>query len=105
MKAKKKLMVWISKNDLAIPGTLRTIRLKCGKSGCICQSGNDSDKHGPYYLWDRKVNGKLTSTSIPKNKLLIFRRWIGNRERLEDIINQMKIESEEIARKSVTELR
>jgi len=96
-------MFWISKNELAIPGTLRAVRLKCGKSGCICLSGNDSDKHGPYYLWDRKVNGKLTSTSIPKSKLIIFRRWIQNREGLEDIINQVKIESEGIARKSVKE--
>lgn len=73
---------------LAIPGTIRETYLLCGKPGCACAHSDDA-RHGPYYLWNRKVNGKLTSKSIPKDQLRLFEEWIGNRRKLEGLVDQL----------------
>lgn len=101
MKSMKKLETWLSRNELALPGTIRTVFMVCGKKECKCQSRKEADKHGPYFFWDRKVNNKLTSTSIPAAKLKTFQKWIENRGKLEEIVSQIKAESEAAARKSI----
>jgi hypothetical protein len=74
--------------ELVIPGTIRETYLLCGKPGCACAE-NDEARHGPYYLWNRKVNGKLTSKSIPKDKLPLYERWLENRRLLEGLVQEM----------------
>ena len=101
----KKLQLWLSKNEIALPGKIRTVRLKCGKKDCRCQSGKDSDKHGPYHFWDRKVKGKLTSSSVPESELKKFHQWIKKREDLEKIIVTLKEESESIAKKTIKKVK
>ena len=71
--------------DLVVPGTLRTVYLCCGKSACPCASGKKEHRHGPYLFWDRKINGKLSSASIPRSLAPQFKRWIANRRRLDRI--------------------
>ena len=72
---------------VAIPGTIRETYLLCGRGWCACAKGGES--HGPYYFWNRKVNGKLTSKSIPKDKLHLYRDWISNRFELEALLTQL----------------
>ena len=84
----EKLKARIARIGLAIPGTIRETYLLCGKQGCAC-ADNDAARHGPYYLWNRKVDGKLTSKSIPKDKLTHFEGWIDNRRKLEAIVQEM----------------
>lgn len=81
---------------LAIPGTIRETYLQCGKSWCAC-SKKGGTLHGPYYFWNRKVNGKLTSKSIPKDKLRVFRAWINNRQEIERLAQQLLEIGQEIA--------
>jgi hypothetical protein len=81
---------------LAIPGTIRETYLKCGKSWCACAK-KGGQLHGPYYFWNRKVNGKLTSKSVPEDKLRLFRAWISNRQELEALVNQVLEFGQEIA--------
>ena len=81
---------------LAIPGTMRKTYLQCGKSWCACAK-KDGPQHGPYYFWNRKVNGKLTSKSIPKAKLRLFQKWIGNRLEIERLVQQLLEIGQEIA--------
>lgn len=83
----------------AIPGTIRKVRLKCGKQGCRCQSGREADKHGPYYFWDRKEDGRLTSSSIPKDCLGDFRKWIRNRKSLEKLVDRLLVQGQKRALK------
>ena len=82
--------------DLVIPGTIRETYLHCGKKECAC-SAKDGTPHGPYYFWNRKVNGKLTSKSISPDKLQLFQVWIKNREMLEALVNQVLEFGQEIA--------
>lgn len=81
---------------LAIPGTIRETYLQCGKSWCACAK-KGGQLHGPYYFWNRKVDGKLTSKSIPKDKLRLFQGWISNRQELEALVNQVLEFGQEIA--------
>jgi hypothetical protein len=82
--------------DLAVPGTIRRIFLKCGKDGCACRK-DKSARHGPYHLWDRKVGGKLSSMSVDAKDLPLLKRWIGNRMTLEKRIAEVLRLSQSLA--------
>ena len=73
---------------LVIPGTIRETFLYCGKPTCAC-AADDGTAHGPYYFWNRKMSGKLTSKSISKPKLSLYEGWIANRRELEGIVDKM----------------
>lgn len=81
---------------LAIPGSIRETYLQCGKEWCAC-AAKGGPLHGPYYFWNRKVNGKLTSKSIPKANLGQFKTWIGNRAKIEALLTQLLEIGQEIA--------
>lgn len=97
-KSYKNLLKKMSGLDLAIPGTIREVYLKCGKENCSCISGKKNDKHGPYYFWDRLSEGKLTSSSIPKNQVAQFKKWIKNRHKLEKMQKQLLDQGQNVAR-------
>jgi hypothetical protein len=70
---------------LVIPGTLRESFHQCGKSYCACMKSK-KNRHGPYYLWDRRVQGKLTAKSIAVEDIETYKEWINNRKKLEQTI-------------------
>lgn len=72
-----------------LPGTLRTVYLRCGKKNCRCQEGDEKKWHGPYLFWDRKEEGRLSSRSVSGTSIKIIRGWINNRKILERIVYQM----------------
>lgn len=92
----RKIKDEFGKIDLIVPGTVRTTYLKCGKTSCACWK-EKSARHGPYYFWDRKVNGKLSSKSINKDLVPILKAWIKNRKKAEDQLGQMIILGQKIA--------
>lgn len=83
--------------DLAIPGTIRTVYLRCGKASCRCGSGQKEDKHGPYFFWDRRAKGQLASLTVGKEDIVQFRQWIKNRQKLETIVEKILDRSAQIA--------
>jgi len=90
--------------DLAIPGTLRRIFLKCGKSACACQK-DKAARHGPYFLWDRKVGKKLTSISVDVDEIPRIKRWITNRKNLEKQISKVLALSQAMATAQIEKAR
>ena len=83
-----RLKARLERVGLVIPGTIRKTFLYCGKSTCACAT-KGGVAHGPYYLWNRKMRGKLTSKSISKTKLSLYKGWIANRKELEGIVVKM----------------
>jgi hypothetical protein len=73
---------------IAIPGTLREIYHRCGRSYCQCMV-SEKHRHGPYFLWDRRINGKLSAKSINEDDVVIYKEWINNRKKLEELVAQM----------------
>lgn len=81
---KKKLC----KLDLAIPGTIHIQYRKCGKLNCRCHQSQDQ-MHGPYYLWYRKIDGKLYTSVIDDESVELFKEMIENRIKLETITGEI----------------
>ncbi|MEI6451423.1 MAG: DUF6788 family protein [Actinomycetes bacterium] len=61
----------------------------CGKAGCRCQ-GDPPRRHGPYYQWSRAVAGKTVSRRLTEREAELYRGWIANRRRLEEIVARME---------------
>lgn len=74
--------------DIVIPGYVRTLYQQCGQPNCRCKKKR-KDWHGPYYLWGRKLNGKLSSKSIRKNDVPLYKQWIKNRLKLKEIVSEL----------------
>lgn len=79
----------IAKTEFLLPGTVRTTYLRCGKPTCKCSSKKQEDKHGPYFFWDRKVNGTLSSMSLDENQKIIVQRAIQNRKKFEALLKKL----------------
>lgn len=90
--------------DLIVPGSLRTIYSKCGRDYCACQADKKA-RHGPYILWDRKVNGKLSSKMVSKEMAAQIKKWIENRNKLEKQVQEILILSQSIVSNLVEESR
>jgi hypothetical protein len=73
---------------LVIPGTLRETYHRCGKDYCLCMK-SEEHRHGPYFLWDRRVRGKLAAKSIPKEDVALYKEWIQNRKKMNEIVKKM----------------
>lgn len=44
-------------------GTVLKRMMKCGKAQCACQT-DSSKRHGPYFEWTYKVNGKTVNVKL-----------------------------------------
>ena len=95
-----RLCAALDKIDVAIPGRLRTVTMKCGKASCPCSSGEKEFFHGPYFFWDRKVNGKLSSLSIPEKMVPKFQKWLDNRKKIEVLVKKLLDEGQVVAANS-----
>jgi len=71
------------------PGSLVARETSCGKPGCRCQA-NPPQRHGPYFQWSRAVNGKTVSRRLNPAQADLYRTWIANRKRLEQIVTEME---------------
>jgi hypothetical protein len=71
------------------PGTVVARYTSCGKPGCRCQ-GNPPQRHGPYYQWSTAVAGKTVSRRLDEPQAALYRTWIANRRRLEQILTKME---------------
>lgn len=71
------------------PGSVVVRYTTCGKSGCRCQA-DPPQRHGPYYQYSRAVAGKTISRRLTEPEADLYRGWIANRRRLEQIIAQLE---------------
>lgn len=71
------------------PGSLVVRETSCGKAGCRCQA-DPPRRHGPYYQWSRAVAGKTQSRRLNETEADLYRQWIANRRRLEQIVTEME---------------
>ncbi len=71
------------------PGSLVVRETSCGKPGCRC-GADPPRRHGPYYQWSRAVVGKTQSRRLTEPQADLYRQWIANRRRLEEIVTEME---------------
>ena len=70
------------------PGTLQRRMMTCGKSQCPCHK-NPRARHGPYFCWTSKKNGKTVTRMLTQEEADILEPWINNRRTLNATLKRM----------------
>ena len=73
---------------IAIPGTIHALYALCGSENCDCAK-DKSKRHGPYYRWHYRENGRQVSIGLDEKEVIQFETWIRNREELDRIMERM----------------
>jgi hypothetical protein len=79
-------------------GTVLTRRMKCGKPQCACHT-QPAKRHGPYYEWTYKAQGKTVNVRLSKQAVPIYRRAARQYRKLKAILNRLeKLSRQALAR-------
>lgn len=70
-------------------GTVMRVYRTCGKPGCACRE-DERKRHGPYYIWTRKENGKTVTRSLSQDLAARCADYIRNARKMEEILEEMK---------------
>ncbi|MDH2904105.1 MAG: hypothetical protein PXZ08_09170 [Actinomycetota bacterium] len=62
---------------------------QCGKSNCGCQV-DPTKRHGPYWLWTAKVNGKTVNRKLSEHEARLYQEWIANDRHVRELLTQMR---------------
>jgi hypothetical protein len=76
-------------------GSINKVYTRCGNSYCPCRS-DDQKKHGPYYLWTRKINGKTVSRRIDTSQVKQLKEFFKNYRTMKKLIGSMMAVAEKI---------
>jgi hypothetical protein len=80
-------------------GSINEVYVCCGSRYCDCKKKKEN-RHGPYYLWTRKVNNKTRSKYLSKKQAALCRRYMKNYEKMTALIEKMKNLSEKMIENS-----
>lgn len=76
----------ISEMDLVCSGTLYSRLKPCGRPNCRCTSGREEDLHGPYYEWNRRIDGRLVHKIVSAEQAKELLRGIANRREIDGLL-------------------
>jgi hypothetical protein len=62
---------------------------RCGTTGCRCHA-DPPQRHGPYYQWTAKVNGKTVTRRLTEREATLYKEWIANDRQLRRLVGQMR---------------
>jgi hypothetical protein len=79
-------------SDYALPGTLASRFMRCGKANCRCKA-EPPVLHGPYHHWTRTVAGKTVTRTLTKKQAARYQPWFDNARRLRDLITELEARS------------
>jgi len=69
-----------------LQGSVTTRWIECGNASCRCHDGPQS-RHGPYYQWSWKHQGKTVSRYLNAEQADLCKQWIANHRELEKLSN------------------
>lgn len=67
----------------------------CANTGCHCHH-DPPQRHGPYWQYTRKVDGKTVTARLTSQQSTSYREWIDNRRQLDQIIAEMDQLSQQV---------
>ena len=70
-------------------GTVLKVRTVCGTPGCACHT-DPARRHGPYWQYTRKVNGKTITRRLTSTQAALYTQWISNTRTLRNLLTQMQ---------------
>jgi hypothetical protein len=89
---RKALAAELAQLDGLLPGSVVIRHMRCGKSGCACQS-DPAALHGPYIQWTRSVAGKTVTRYLSEEQLIRYQPWFDNTQRLKDLVAKLEVAS------------
>jgi hypothetical protein len=70
---------------IVLRGSVTERYMPCGRTGCRCQA-TPPRLHGPYFQWTTKVEGKTKTVRLGAEEVPLYREWIANGRKLDQII-------------------
>lgn len=78
--------------DRICSGTLHRRTKLCGKPTCACRRSPKA-RHGPYYQWSRRKEGRQENMVIPAGAVSRFQRAVANYRMLRRLLRTWEEES------------
>ena len=78
--------------NYALPGTLSSRFMRCGKANCQCKA-DPPILHGPYLHWTRTVAGKTVTRTLTPEQASRYQAWFDNARRLRELITDIEARS------------
>jgi hypothetical protein len=79
----------LSRIGLAMPGSLVTRLMPCGKSNCACKA-DPPRLHGPYISWSRKVNTKTVTRLLTAERAAEYQGYLDNDRQLPALVHELE---------------
>jgi hypothetical protein len=76
----------------ALPGTLASRFMRCGKTNCRCKA-EPPTLHGPYLHWTRTVAGKTVTRTLTQEQAARYQPWFDNARRLRELLTDLEARS------------
>ena len=82
----------ISAMDFVASGTLHTRTKVCGRKNCRFAVDSDA-RHGPYYEWSRRQEGRLVHSVVTAEQAQLFTRAIGSYREIQRLLTRWERET------------
>lgn len=78
--------------DFVASGTIHKRTKVCGRQNCRCASDPEA-RHGPYYEWTRRQDGRLVHSVITPEQAELFTRAIQNYREIQRLLKRWERET------------
>ncbi len=85
----RELAEQVAKIGFISSGTVTRRYTTCSSAGCRCHA-DPPQRHGPYYQWTTKTDGKTRTRRLSRAEAKLYTEWVGNDRRLGKVIRQMR---------------
>lgn len=85
----RELAEQVAKIGFISSGTVTRRYTTCSSAGCRCHA-DPPQRHGPYYQWTTKIDGKTRTRRLTRTEAKLYSEWIANDRRLQKVIRQMR---------------
>jgi hypothetical protein len=88
-------MAAIVRSGQVLAGSITERRTRCGHAGCRCMA-DPPERHGPYYLWTKKVRAKTVGRWLSPAQRDDYQLWIDNHRRIKQLMARVEAIAEEV---------
>ena len=74
---------------LVLRGSIGARLMPCGNPKCRCKS-DPARRHGPYYLWTRKVAAKTVTVRLSAEQARRCMQWSRNMRQFDSLVRQVQ---------------
>ena len=72
-----------------LKGTVLKRMMKCGRPQCACHH-DPAKRHGPYFQWTYKVNGKTVTVKLSAKSALLYKAATKQQRKLKTVLAKLE---------------